>query len=406
MVFIKARIFSILKKIAEMNKTRKMLVLSMLGIVVVVAAMMIGGIGFSYDVIYDGEKIGRIPDMTVYGEAKNIAKSNVAYNQENGLELTAPKFSFNFSFETPDTSAEELSASIISHSADILSGYSVQIDGVDKFYVADKSLVESAVNNFCNSFNVEGLECTNTLKNEISYKEAYIEQDIVASTDEIESVISGLEVTTVANKVTTYYIPYETVTTRTSAKKTGYIAVTKAGINGVNEKVEEITYINGVQVSSEVVSDSVVTDPVNEEVVVGTGKSSYSTVVHNASTKGYVWPLEVRGVITSYWGDGRNHKGLDIAAPAGTEIHAVKAGTVVLAGWDRDYGYNVIIDHGNGVKTRYAHSRKLHVKVGDKVSQGEFIAEVGTTGQSTGNHCHFEVIINGTRVNPAPYLGI
>lgn len=406
MVFIKARIFSLIKKIAEMNKTQKMLVLSMLGITVIVASMMIGGIGFSYDVMYDGEKVGRISDLAVYNEARTIAKANVAYDKSEGLTLETPKFVFNFSFEAPDTSAEELSTSIISHSDDVISGYSVSIDGKESFFVADKALVQKAIEDYCASFDVEGLECTSTVKNEISYNDAFVESHVVANEDDVKNAVSGLDVTTVANKVTTYYIPYETVTTRTSSKKTGYIAVTTAGVNGVNEKVEKITYSNGVQISTEVVSDSVIAEPVTEKVLVGTGKSTYSTVVHNASTKGYVWPLEVKGTITSYWGDGRNHKGLDIAAPAGTEIHAVKAGTVVLAGWDKDYGYNVIIDHGNGVKTRYAHSRKLHVKVGDKVSQGQFIAEVGTTGQSTGNHCHFEVVINGTRVNPAPYLGI
>ena len=117
------------------------------------------------------------------------------------------------------------------------------------------------------------------------------------------------------------------------------------------------------------------------------------------------------GVLTSRFGATESirthsHKGIDIGAPNGTPIKAAAGGKVSYSGWMGGYGNLVIIDHGNGVKTRYAHSRKLHVKVGDKVSQGQFIAEVGTTGQSTGNHCHFEVIINGTRVNPAPYLGI
>ena len=123
MVFIKSRIFSLIKKIAEMNKTRKMLLLSMLGISVVVISMMVGGIGFSYDVIYDGEKVGRIADLSVYSEAKTIAKANVAHDNSEGLTLEAPKFVFNFSLENPDTSAKDLSASIISHSSDVLSGY-------------------------------------------------------------------------------------------------------------------------------------------------------------------------------------------------------------------------------------------------------------------------------------------
>lgn len=406
MVFISSRMISRFAKIKAMNKTLKMLALAALGAFIIVGSMMVGGIGFSYDVIYNGEKVGRISDLTVYGEAKALAMADVAHAKESDLSLAAPKLRFNFSFESPSTTAKELSKAIISNSADVISGYSVKVGDKGSFYVADKALVDTIIKEYCSSFDIEGLECESNLTAEVSFTDAFIDDSVIASKDEIRNLVDGLEVTTVANKVTTYNVPYETKTTRTSKKNTGYVAVTTAGVKGVNEKTEKVTFVNGVQVSSEIISDQVISAPVTEVVVVGTGKSSYSSVVHNASTKGFVWPLEIKGIITSYWGDGRGHKGLDIAARAGTEIHAVKAGTVTFAGWNNDYGYNVIIDHGNGVKTRYAHSRKLHVKAGQKVSQGQFIAEVGTTGQSTGNHCHFEVIINGTRVNPAPYLGI
>lgn len=406
MVFIRSRMISLFAKIKAMNKTYKMLALTALGAFVIVGSMMAGGIGFSYDVIYNGEKVGRISDLTVYSEAKTLAKSSVVHTKDSDLSLAAPKLHFNFSFEAPTTTAKELSAEIIKNSADVISGYSVKIGDKAGFYIGDKSLVNNIINDYCSSFNVEGLDCESKLTAAVTFNEVFIDDSVIASKDEIRNLVDGLEVTTVANKVTTYNVPYETKTTRTSKKNTGYVAVTTAGVKGVNEKTEKVTFVNGVQVSSEIISDQVISAPVTEVVVVGTGKSSYSSVAHNASTKGFVWPLEVKGVITSYWGDGRGHKGLDIAARAGTEIHAVKAGTVTFAGWNNDYGYNVIIDHGNGVKTRYAHSRKLHVKAGQTVSQGQFIAEVGTTGQSTGNHCHFEVIINGTRVNPAPYLGI
>ncbi len=390
-----------------MNKTKKMLILSTIGAAVVIGTMMAGGIGFSYDVIYDGEKVGRISDLTVYGEAKSIAKSSVAHSEKSDFSLAIPSLNFNFSFEAPSTSAAELSSSIISHSEDVIKGYSVIFNGVHKFYVADKDSIENVVKAHCESFNIEGSECFSSIKDSIIYADKLIDQSVVAEASEIEEFVKGLEVTTVANKITTYYVPYETVTTRTSQKSSGYVAVTTAGVKGQNSRVERITYLNGVQVSAETLSDEVISAPVTEQVLVGTGKKqTSSSVVHNTSTKGYIWPLAVRGTITSYWGDGRNHKGLDIAAPKGTETYAVKAGTVTYAGYGSDYGYNIIIDHGNGVQTRYAHHSKLYVKKGDKVSQGQLIAAVGTTGWSTGNHCHFEVIINGTRVNPAPYLGI
>lgn len=77
----------------------------------------------------------------------------------------------------------------------------------------------------------------------------------------------------------------------------------------------------------------------------------------------------------------------------------------MVSGWDRYYGYYVVIDHGNSMQTLYAHNSSLVAKVGDKVSRGELIAYSGATGNVTGPHCHFEVLINGQRVNPMLYIG-
>ena len=119
------------------------------------------------------------------------------------------------------------------------------------------------------------------------------------------------------------------------------------------------------------------------------------------------------GWISSYYGDRPDpftgftefHKGLDIAAPAGTRVEAVAAGLVTWAGPSSGYGNMVQIDHGNGLATRYCHNEKLLVTVGDLVHKGQVIALVGSTGRSTGPHLHFEVLKNGTEVNPLPYVG-
>ena len=119
--------------------------------------------------------------------------------------------------------------------------------------------------------------------------------------------------------------------------------------------------------------------------------------------------LPVQGTISSRYGVSSRirvstHTGLDIAATTGTPIKVVSDGTVTFAGWSGSYGKLVKIDHGNGVETWYAHTSKMYVTAGEQVSAGETIAAVGSTGNSTGPHLHFEIRINGKTVNPQNYV--
>jgi LysM repeat protein len=120
---------------------------------------------------------------------------------------------------------------------------------------------------------------------------------------------------------------------------------------------------------------------------------------------GYLWPAEVRRITQYYsW----RHTGVDIAGPFGKAIYAARSGTVIRSqcGWNGGYGCHVIIDHGGGVQTLYAHAQqgRLFVNVGDFVEQGQTVAGMGSTGHSTGPHVHFEVRVNGRRVNPLQYV--
>ncbi|HEY4408347.1 MAG TPA: peptidoglycan DD-metalloendopeptidase family protein [Acidimicrobiia bacterium] len=137
---------------------------------------------------------------------------------------------------------------------------------------------------------------------------------------------------------------------------------------------------------------------------VGNGLSRLPSTGDGVSPSGFVWPLQ--GVLTSGFGPrwGRMHTGIDIAAPAGTPIHAAKAGEVIYAGWLNGYGNTVIVDHGDGIATLYGHQSRLGSAEGQQLNQGDVLGFVGSTGHSTGNHCHFEIRINTKPVNPRPYL--
>jgi len=128
----------------------------------------------------------------------------------------------------------------------------------------------------------------------------------------------------------------------------------------------------------------------------------------------YLWPLPLSWDYISYKYGYRTinelgyydkfHYGIDIPAYRGTDIYASKAGKVLIAKYHTSYGNYVLIDHGSGYQTLYAHASKLYVKAGDEVKQGQVIAAVGTTGTSTGNHLHFEVRVNGNKRDPLDYV--
>ncbi|MBI2645262.1 peptidoglycan DD-metalloendopeptidase family protein [Candidatus Uhrbacteria bacterium] len=110
-----------------------------------------------------------------------------------------------------------------------------------------------------------------------------------------------------------------------------------------------------------------------------------------------LWPTSASR-ITQYF--SWRHPGVDIAGPSSNDIYAAAGGVVIFSGWQRGYGNTIIVDHGDGKKTRYAHASKLFVYVGESVSRGEVIAKVGSTGRSTGPHLHFEVYAGKSRINP------
>jgi len=137
-----------------------------------------------------------------------------------------------------------------------------------------------------------------------------------------------------------------------------------------------------------------------------TGIASGSSSMANSATRrlgGLIWPTVAKH-ITQYF--GWRHTGLDIGTPVGKPIYAANDGKVETAtgGWNGGYGITIVINHGNGTKTRYGHLSKLYVTKGQEVRQGEVIGLSGNTGRSTGPHLHFEYLINGSRVNPLSYL--
>ena len=200
-------------------------------------------------------------------------------------------------------------------------------------------------------------------------------------------------------------IPYDIEYTDSAYLYKGDYKVTSAGEYGAADVVANVTYVNGEETQRTILSSVTLKEPVTEQRLQGTKERPTWL-----PTGTFRWPTS--GRITSYFG-GRsspggigstNHKGIDIAGSYGTPIYAADGGTVTYAGWMGGYGYLVQISHGNGYVTYYGHNSSLLVSVGDHVYKGQQIARMGSTGNSTGNHCHFEVRYNGVAKNPLNYL--
>lgn len=250
----------------------------------------------------------------------------------------------------------------------------------------------------------------------------------------VEKATPILSITTVEEATFKELIPADIEYVEFSDLYKDETKVYQEGNDGLKELTVSVTKINGEEASRTLISEKVLTEAKTKVIAYGTkekpkiesntnsnnsNSSSGSSSNTNSNTgsssnsgsstssSSFIHPLKGAGTISSGYGSrwGSFHKGIDFAAAAGTPVYASAAGKVIYSGYNSGgYGKLVIIEHSNGYQTYYAHNSSLYVNVGENVSQGERIAGVGTTGDSTGNHLHFEIRKNGTPVNPSNYL--
>ena len=207
--------------------------------------------------------------------------------------------------------------------------------------------------------------------------------------------LSRLEVSTL-----TEYIEYQTLYEDNASIYQGETSTKVAGQRGERQVVAKIVKNNGQEIARMELQSQITKEPVTAVIYVGTKE-----LPPKQGTGTFIYPV-TGAKLTSGFGSrwGRMHYGIDLAISTGTKIRASDGGTVIFSGYSGSYGYVVKIDHGGGFVTVYAHCSKLHVKVGEKVYQGQHIANVGSTGRSTGPHCHFEIQYLGVQKNPLKYL--
>ena len=218
----------------------------------------------------------------------------------------------------------------------------------------------------------------------------------------IQQAMPYLQVKRTVTETRTEPIAFKTVEEKDEDLSFGTQKVAQEGVDGVSQITEQKIYYGDSQTPSQVieVDRQTIQEPQDKIIKIG-AKAANGDLVETA-TGTLLWPVPNYTYVSRWMSS--YHTGADICAAYGSPILAADSGVVVTAGYHPSYGNYVVINHGNGMRTLYAHASSLNVHVGQSVKQGDVIAYVGSTGNSTGNHCHFEVFVNGVRVSARIYF--
>ena len=284
--------------------------------------------------------------------------------------------------------------------------YSVSLNGEMIGYSADRAALQSRILEYIEKGNEENVAFVQ-IDNMPEYKLCFLKRGIETNDDEIYQKV--------IETGTTYYKYYALAV---SNEEKFYVSSFEDAESVVDTlKNKKSNNINSISIVEKYVTDKYeITDnetavsSLYEEkkvVVASSGAVTYAGVGNGYKDAGITFAKPISATVSSRFGVrwGRNHKGTDFGAATGTSIYAAASGTVTYAGWNSGgYGYLVIISHGNGVQTYYAHCSSIITTVGAQVNQGDLIAKVGNTGNSYGSHLHFEIRINDVAYNPEYYL--
>lgn len=435
---------------------------------IVSAAFFIGivsyGSGLEYGICveYNGKEIGIITAQADYDEAEREVQQRIAYaDGEEPVDMSAE---FSLRIISADdkiiNSAQLANEMLAASDEELTEAFGIYIDGKFIGAVNDKEPVQEALDERLKNYEVEGTVRDVSYKNKIEYSEGIYLAESVMTEDEAKKLLTStksrngvyvaqlgdspmvicqkynmepedfqrlnpevedrceegqilnvienesyLPIQYVREMETLSFLDYETIEVETSALNVGTRSILVKGERGEKRSNIEITYVDGIERSTKVVSSEITKEPVVEQIGVGTYTARpASTATQLYGTGQFGWPLD-GGYISDTFISDRNHQGLDIAAPEGTDIYAAGEGIVVAAGWNSGgYGYFVMVDHLDGYQTVYAHMSAVFAVEGQMVTRGQLIGAVGNTGRSYGDHLHFEVRYMGMCYDPADFI--
>lgn len=427
-----------------------------IGVLAGVAAHIISS-SHAIEVSYNGKVLGYIEDETVYNDALGLLRQRMPDSSEDYRSTMAPTYAVASVSSSMNMNAESLCEAILADSRNVENAYGLYIDGelcaAAKSYGDIQFIMETFLDKYKTGtpgesvaflgeteivkglFDADKIVSSQNFEKTISTKRTETQVYTVMQGDTAESIanianmsydrlmslnedltdtpaegtsvllereLPVLAVQTVRNVTVKETIAYSKKTIKDNNEYTTYSKCVTKGENGIREVVQQVTEINGVQVACDVLYSTVVKEPVEAVYVVGTKKAS------SVGSGAFTWPVPGVKTVSSPYGYrwGRLHKGIDISTSGiyGRTVVAADSGVVSVRNSATGYGLHVIISHGNGYSTCYAHLSAVNVKTGDVVAKGQAIAKVGNSGSSTGPHLHFEIRKNNVPGNPMNYF--
>lgn len=337
--------------------------------------------------VYDGEKLAAVVKSNEDAEALLESAKEVLSRPDQGMEVVSSEFKNQLNISP----VRVLLTSVQSNN-DALETMT-EGGNMELYHIVEEG---EDVNSLAAAFGTETLNIYNEENSEVATEVR--QGDKVC----IHQIVEPVSVKLVETGRMKQVIEYETIKEESDEYYKGDTHTQQEGIDGLQIFEGTLTKVGGKISRRDAKSIETVREKQDKIILVGTAERPKT-----APTGTYKIPTE-NYIISSNFGPrwGRLHSGVDMAAPVGTPIYATDGGEVTRATYYSGYGNCIDIDHGNGRTTRYGHCSKILVNVGDKVYQGQLIGLVGSTGNSTGPHLHFEIRFNDVPTNPRPYLGI
>ncbi len=427
-------------------------VTTVLAFATVASAVLISDLSVGYTVEVDNTVVGKVATKSAYYEVLDEVKTEIHDMADVEFETEGKEnFRMELLKKSDLTDKTELAENLKSTSEGMIEAASITADGVFLAAVPESHEAHNLLEKYLMQYTSDASNITTEFAQKIEVTTGFVPEESVQTADQVyEMLLAGKTVThtvaanetlediadmygttkkdlvktnhvkkakegmiltvhteepalaiqTVEHILEETDIPFETIQEQDADLYEGRVEVKKAGVPGKVYKESYVTKINGEVVKEAIMREDVLEEPQTQIECVGTKKAPPSV-----GSGSFMMPSV--GKFSSPFGPrwGRMHTGIDIAAKTGTPIYASDNGIVTEAQYKNNgYGNLIVVDHGNGFVTYYAHCSEIDVKVGDIVAKGDLVGKIGSTGRSTGAHLHFEVRVDGEPRDPMKYI--